>query len=86
MKPFAAKLKSGQEFLGLGLSDQDLFQLRTGEAVVLDLSSIDVGLWFKDADGKRTFVQPRESRIVLIPGDTVDDIGGFLNVRLPASG
>lgn len=86
MKPFAAKLKTGQEFLGIGLSNQDFYLLKAGDALVLDLSSVGVGLWFKDNEGKRTFVQPRESKIVVIPGDTTDDIGAFLNISLPSDG
>jgi len=83
MIPFAAKLRDGSQFLGLGLSDLDLLRLKTGEHVIVDLSSIGVGIWIKEADGSRSFIQPRESKVVVIAGDTTDDIGTFLNVDLP---
>ena len=49
---------------------------------MVDLSSIGVGLWIKEADGSRRFIQPRDSKIVLIAGDTNADIGEFLQVEL----
>ena len=83
MKPFAAKLRSGEDFLGLGLSDADFLRLKMGEPVTVDLGQVGVGLWSKEADGSRTFTQPRDSKIVIIPGDTNEDIGEFLHVDLP---
>jgi hypothetical protein len=81
--PFAAKLRDGSQFLGLGLSDLDLLRLKTGDPVTIDLSSIGVGIWVKEADGSRSFIQPRESKVVVIAGDSTEDIGTFLNVDLP---
>jgi len=81
--PFAAKLRSGESFLGLGLSQEDFIKLRAGGYVEIDLGSVGVGLWSKGTDGSRTFMQPRDSKILLIPGDTNEDIGEFLNVDLP---
>lgn len=83
MTPFAAKLASGETFLGLGLSDQDLMRLKAGEPVVVSLESVGVGHWVKEADGSRNFIQPRESKIVLIAGDSREEIGEFLHVELP---
>lgn len=83
MKPFAAKLASDQQFLGIGLSTEDMLRIKSGQAVGVDLASIGVGLWFKDEEGKRHFIQPRESRVVIIPGDRREDLAAFLQVSLP---
>ena len=83
MTPFAAKLRNGDRFLGLGLSNTDLMSLRAGKPVVVDLSSIGVGLWIKGEDGQREFLQPRNSKIVVIAGDSNAEIGEFLKVDLP---
>ena len=83
MTPFAAKLRSGDSFLGLGLSDHDFRKLRAGGHVEIDLGSIGVGLWSKENDGSRRFIQPHNSKILLIAGDSNEDIGAFLNVELP---
>ena len=80
---FAAKSKTGQHVLGVGLSDADIAKLKNGQPIVLDLGSVNVGLWRKEADGSRTFQQPRDSHIVIIPGDTSADIGEFLGVQMP---
>lgn len=84
MTPFAAKLRSGQQFLGLGLSEADLELFKSGDHVVIDLASIGVGLWSKEADGSRTFIQPRDSKILVMLGDQKNDIAKLLNVDLPA--
>jgi hypothetical protein len=81
--PFAAKLRNGESFLGLGIGDDDFIKIKTGHPIVIDLSSVGVGLWVKEADGSRSFVQPRDSKIVLIAGDTTEDISEFLRVDLP---
>ena len=83
MTPFAAKMHSGKEFIGFGLSELDLGKLQAGEYVVVDLTSIGVGLWSKDKDGKRSFVQPRNSNVLIMMGDQTEDISKFLNVKLP---
>lgn len=83
MTPFSAKLRNGESFLGFGLSDADMMKLKSGGHVVVDLGSIGVGLWTKDDKGARSFLQPRDSRVVLIAGDTKQDIGEFLRVDLP---
>lgn len=80
MISFAAKLRSGQQFLGIGLSDTDLAALKAGEPVMLDLGRVGVGLWNKEADGSRSFLQPRDSHILLIPGDSPEEVGAFLRV------
>ena len=82
MISFAAKLRSGQQFLGLGLSEEDLDKLKSGESIVLDLASVGVGLWIKNADGSRQFLQPRESRVLLMSGDSPEDVGALLQVDL----
>jgi len=81
--PFAAKLRSGQQFIGIGLSNEDLERLSDGtEPLVLDLGSIGVGLWVKEADGSRNFLQPRDTKIVLMMGDSKQQIGELLQVDL----
>ena len=83
MKPFAAKLRSGEQFLGLGLSETDYLRLKQGQPVVVTLDSVGVGLWAKEADGSRHFIQPRESKVLVMLGDTNEDINDLLNVKLP---
>jgi hypothetical protein len=82
MKPFAVKLRSGQHVLGLGLSTADLMKMKLETPAVVDLGSIGVGLWFKEADGTRTFLQPRESNLLVMLGDLPEDIGAVLQVDL----
>jgi hypothetical protein len=82
MISFAAKLRDGQRFLGLGLSDVDLLSLKSGKPVVLDLASCGVGLWVKEADGSRTFLQPRDSNVLLMAADSTEDIGALLKVDM----
>jgi hypothetical protein len=82
MKPFAAKLRNGQQFLGIALSTEDILQVKAGNHVSLDLSSIGVGLWIMDPDGKRHFLQPRDSHVLVIAGDSKEDVAEFLNVPL----
>jgi hypothetical protein len=80
--PFAAKLRSGQQFLGLGISKEDADTLVVGGHVVVDLDSVGVGLWLKEADGTRSFIQPRDSKILVMLGGK-EDIAAFLQVKLP---
>jgi hypothetical protein len=90
MKPFAIKLKDGSNLLGLGLSTEEIERLQLhstagvdlGSAIV-DLGSIGVGLWFTESDGSRSFIQPRDSKILLIAGDSKEAIGNFLKLTLP---
>ena len=82
MISFAAKVRSGQQALGIGLSDGDLMKMKTGTPVVFDLASVGVGLWIKEADGSRTFLQPRDSNVLVMLGDHPADIGEVLNVDL----
>jgi len=83
MISFAAKLRSGQQVLGIGLSETDMLRMKNGEPVVLDLASVGVGLWVREQDGSRTFLQPRDSNVVVIAGDSAADIGEFLQIKLP---
>jgi hypothetical protein len=83
MKPFAVKLKDESHLLGLAVSQAEVGELLEGAKLAIDLSSVDVGLWFKDSEGGRTFIQPRDSRIVLIVANSKEDIGTFLGVKLP---
>lgn len=80
MIPFAAKMKSGQHALGVGLSTTDLARLRVGEGVEVTLENTGVGLWWRENDGARTFVQPRNVVLVVIPGDNKDDVFAYLKV------
>lgn len=82
MKPFSAKLRVGKQILGIGLSEIDILKMRNGQPMVLDLESCGVGLWFKGADGKREFLQPRDSTVVIFAGDTNEDIGALLSINL----
>ncbi len=82
MKPFSAKLRSGDRILGVGLSDLEILKMRNGDPVVLDLDSCGVGLWFRKPDGSREFIQPRDSTLVILAGDTNEDIGALLQVNL----
>ena len=50
--------------------------------MVIDLSSIGVGIWFREADGSRTFLQPRDSNVLVMCGDEAEDIGELLSVDL----
>jgi len=86
MTPFAFKLRDGSQLLGLGLSDLDLLKLRAEQPLVLDLGAVGVGLWHKEADGTRTFLQPRDSQVVVMLGDTHEDIGNLLKIKLPPKG
>lgn len=81
---FSAKSKSGLQLLGVGLSDIDIMKLKSGEPIIVNLGSVHVGLWKKDADGSRSFQQPRDSHIMIIPGDQPEDIGEFLGVEMPS--
>lgn len=83
MKPFSVKLKDGSTLLGLGVSAEEAAQLSAGQSITLDLGSIGVGLWTKESDGSRSFAQPRDSKIVLILGDTKERVGDFLGIKLP---
>jgi hypothetical protein len=85
MKPFSAKLRAGGQILGIGLSEIDILKMRNGQPMVLDLESCGVGLWFKGTDGKREFLQPRDSTVVICAGDTNEDIGMLLSVNLKPS-
>jgi hypothetical protein len=82
MKPFAVKLKDGSTLLGLGLSADEIRDLSAGQELVVDLESTGMGLWTKEAEG-RSFVQPRDSKVVLIAGDSNDSISKFLGIKLP---
>jgi len=79
---FAAKLRNNQQFLGIGLSEIDLSRLRAGQPVILDLSSVGVGLWVRETDGSRTFLQPRESNVLVMAGDSAAEVGELLQVDL----
>lgn len=83
MIPFAAKLRSGQHALGGGLSETDLARLRVGESVEVTLENSGVGIWWRENDGSRTFVQPRNVTLVVIAGDQKEDVFAFLKVGAP---
>lgn len=85
MKPFAAKLKDGSHLLGLAVSQDEAEEIlsHNGARLTIDLESAGIGLWFKEADGSRTFIQPRDSKVVLLIANTKEQIGTFLGVKLP---
>ena len=83
MIKFAAKTHQGQQILGLGLGNEELMKLKMGEPVLINLESVHVGLWKKDPDGTRSFLQPRDSHVVIFPGDQPEDIGELLGIEMP---
>ncbi len=86
MIKFSAKTGEGREIVGIGLGTEDILRLKSGGHIVLDLESVGVGLWVKGADGSRSFLQPRDSQIVLFPGNNNEDIGELLGVTMPELG
>ena len=82
MIPFSVKFNSGDQLLGLGLSEEDLETI-SKKAIIVDLASIGVGLWFRDAAGARQFIQPRNSKILVTLGDNKAAISKLLDVDLP---
>jgi hypothetical protein len=82
MKPFAVSLQGEKSLLGFGLSAEDLQVLKDGGHVTVHLDSVGVGLWETSPDGGRRFIQPRNSRIVVIVGDSKEEIGRFLKIDL----
>ena len=84
MKPFAVKYPDGRRELGIGLSEKEIRDLLDGDTTVvrLDLQSVGVGFWMKEADGSRQFIQPRHSNVVLIRGDTTEEVGRFVEASL----
>ena len=85
MITFSAQPGSGQNFLGIGLGEEDILRLKAGEPITLNLGSVGVGLWSKTEDGGREFLQPRNSRIILFPGNSTEDIGELLRVDMPSA-
>lgn len=85
MIKFSAKTVDGREIVGIGLSTEDIMRIKSGGRIVLDLESAGVGLWAKDKDGGRSFLQPRDSKIVVFAGDSNEDISELLGVDLPPS-
>ena len=86
MRSFSAKTKSGKEILGIGLNEQDLTNLKSGEHILIDLASVGVGFWVKSDDGGRSFLQPRDSFLLVMQGDSRTNIGDLFGVSLPALG
>lgn len=83
MKPFAGKNRSGDQFIGIALSNADLMCLAKREGpLAIDLGSIGVGLWVKEVDGTRRFLQPRDTNVVIIGGDTNEEIGELLGLDM----
>lgn len=83
MIKFAAKSGAGQQILGIGLGEVDLMKLKLGEPVALSLDSVHVGLWVKNEDGTRSFLQPRDCQVVIFPGDQPEDVGQLLGIDMP---
>jgi hypothetical protein len=59
--------------LGIELSSTDIQTLAEEGAVTIALNSCDVGFWIKDKEGKRQFLQPRDSQIVVFQCDSEGD-------------
>lgn len=85
MTPFGAKLGSGEHLLGFAVSETDLQRLGVGESVQITLESTGIGLWWKERDGTRVFIQPRQATVLLIPGEDKNDVFAFLNVKGPST-
>ena len=84
MIKFSAKSKTGHQLLGIGLSATDLMKLKSGEPIIFDLASAHIGIWKREEDGTRSFQQPRDCHVMIIPGDQAEDIGEFLGVEMPS--
>lgn len=82
MIPFAVRAADDDTYLGLALSDDDLATLRANGNVIKTMESCALGFWITEDDGKRVFVQPRNSKVVIIAGNDTDEIGEFLQVDL----
>ena len=85
MLKYALKLEDGKEVLGFALSDKDIEALQSGKAVVSTLESVGVGLWQIDEDGSRSFVQPRNCKVVLTVANSREQIGALLGVDLSST-
>jgi len=75
MRAFSIKLADGETLIGLMLGDTDLSSIRNGHPISCTLEGTDTGIWMKDQDGQRRFLQPRNSKVILIEGETAEDIG-----------
>ena len=82
MITFSVSSKDGQQVVGIGLSDEDIANLRAGEPLICDLGSTGTGFWSSGSKG-RIFLQPRDSHVFLMHGDTAEDIGRALKVKMP---
>ncbi len=82
MLKYALKLEDGKEVLGFALSDKDIEALQNGKAVVSTLESAGVGLWQLNEEGGRSFVQPRNCKVVLTVANTREQVGALLGVDL----
>jgi len=80
MISFSIKTKAGREVLGIALGAEDIAHLQKGAKILFDLDSVNVGLWRKEADGSRSFLQPRESQVFLVAGETTEEIGEAIGV------
>lgn len=80
---FSLKTGEGKEILGLALGGDDIEALRSEGKLVFNLESVGVGLWRKEADGSRTFMQPRDSQMLIFRAETTEEIGEVIGVELP---
>lgn len=83
---YALQLKDGNEVLGFGFSEQDIEVLQNGGTLQLDLGSVSVGLWRKELDGKRSFIQPRNSTVVFSLANSREDVSKLIGVEIPSLG
>lgn len=81
---FSIKTKDGHEVLGIALNNDDIDGLRNQDHIVTDLSAVNVGLWRKESDGRRTFIQPDQSRLVVINAGSMEEIGKIFGIELPS--
>jgi hypothetical protein len=82
VKTFVVRLQNNKQILGLGLSSADLDDLKAGKQVVGDLAGTGSGIWYTTEDG-REFCQSRNSHVLLMLGDSPEDIGKNLGVQMP---
>ena len=77
-------LGDGKEMLSLALSDDDIEALKQGKNIVIRLTDVGIGFWRTGQDGSRSFIQPRDSRVVLLNANSMIETGDSLGLNLGA--
>jgi len=82
MVKFTAKTRDGAQIIGFGLSRTNLEKLAKGEPIFFDLDEVKLGFWHQE-NGQREFLQPKNSNVLIMFGETEQDIGRVLGVEMP---